>query len=208
MDIFQIIISVNKISLIAFVAVFAFLIYEIYLLFKEQSFKKQPVIPEFTGTEARPINATMIIPEEQKGTHKSNKLLILVLIIMLLFFAAISLISVFSNKQNTKTEEKTITINKTPSPTTVFDLTPTVINQPTVVPSVVSSPTTVIQTITPTQIISPTTAALLISPTITNSFSSSPSPTNLPRSLPVTGKADYVPVIIISSILMFFSLLF
>jgi len=198
MDLFQIIISVNKISLIAFIAVFIFLIYEIYLLVKEQSFKKPPVIPEFTGTEARPINATMIIKEE-KVTHKSNQLLILVLIIMLLFFAAISLISVFSNKQSTKTKEKTMTINKTPSPTNISNLTPTaIINEPTIVPS---------QAVTPTQILSPTQMlALLISPTDFNS--PSPSPTNLPRSLPLTGKTDYIPVIIISSILMFFSLLF
>lgn len=91
--------SVNKISLIAFLVVLGFLIYEVYLLRKEQLKKQKPVLPHFDNNVV--INKSsmpaQVIPASSKNTPsplkkktKSFPILAVVLFIMLIFFLTIS----------------------------------------------------------------------------------------------------------------------
>lgn len=101
------IISINKISLLAFLVTLGYLIYEIYLFKKEQKIKKNPIIPQFKEGLAPEINnATVIISKNQEAQQpKKNWPVFVILICFLIFFAFLSLTgfyyqSTFSRKSN------------------------------------------------------------------------------------------------------------
>lgn len=101
------IISVNKISLIAFLITLGYLFYEFYLFKKEQKKEKIPTIPQFKeglGPELK--TATMMIAKEkEKSTPNKNNRVLIGLTFLLIFFAVVFLIGFFyksSPKEQTK----------------------------------------------------------------------------------------------------------
>lgn len=109
--------SVNKISLIAFIGVLGFLIYEVVLLRKEQQKKQQPIIPHFdTQTvvnkeTVRQQSASVVQPipvaKAFKPSSKPPVLVMAILIIMILFFLGYSIYSVINKRNQPTTSEPT-----------------------------------------------------------------------------------------------------
>lgn len=118
--------SVNKISLVAFVGVLGFLIYEVLLLRKEQLKKQKPLIPQFNTSAV--INKTVIQQQAalmatplkiiQEKRTKASPTLAIVLIVMILFILAVSMYLMFlTNKQKTfQTNEPKVIIQEISSP--------------------------------------------------------------------------------------------
>lgn len=104
--------SVNKISLAAFVGVLGFLVYEISLLRKEQLKKQKPSIPQFnTATvidkKILQQQAATAVPVKKVASSKQTKaspMLIIILVIAILLFAGFSVYMIFMNKEQKKTE--------------------------------------------------------------------------------------------------------
>src|SRR3989338_1196018 len=119
--------SVNKISLVAFLGVFGFLVYEISLLRNERLKKQKPVLPQFNATSVvntavmqQQAAAVVELPKkvEQVKQTKISPLLIAILILTALFFIGFILYMVFSNTSNKKVESNTpkIVIQEISSP--------------------------------------------------------------------------------------------
>ncbi|PIY68507.1 hypothetical protein COY90_05550 [Candidatus Roizmanbacteria bacterium CG_4_10_14_0_8_um_filter_39_9] len=93
--------SVNKISLVAFVGVLGFLIYEVILLRKEQQKKQQPIIPHFdTQTvvnketvrqQVTSVVQPIPVAKAFKSPSKPPVLVVVILIVMILFFLGYSI---------------------------------------------------------------------------------------------------------------------
>lgn len=93
MDVLEFLSSVNKISFIAFLAAFAFLIYEIRLIRGDKKTNLKPEIPQFDQSATPlPITQELIAIEEARAKPVSSihKYLLPVLIIMVIFFGLIS----------------------------------------------------------------------------------------------------------------------
>lgn len=90
--------SVNKISLVAFVGVLGFLVYEVNLLRQEQLKKKKPTIPQFNTntvidkTVLQKQAAVVTAPVKKAEARKTgtSPLLIAILIVMIIAFLGIS----------------------------------------------------------------------------------------------------------------------
>lgn len=99
MDIVSLIISLNKISLGAFLATLVILSYEIYLLKKEKKIKTTPKIPKFDpnlAISSAEINATKIeVNSEPVSFNRPNRLVIIILTIMMIVFGTITFYSIF-----------------------------------------------------------------------------------------------------------------
>lgn len=107
--------SVNKISLIAFLGVFGFLIYEISLLRSERLKKQKPVLPTFNSAD---VIDTVVVQQqaadavelpkkiESLKQTKISPLLIVILLLMVFFFIGSMLYLFFSNTPK-KTPENT-----------------------------------------------------------------------------------------------------
>jgi len=119
--------SVNKISLVAFLGVLGFLVYEISLLRNERLKKQKPVLPQFNATSIvntavmqQQAAAVVELPKkvEQVKQTKISPLLIAILILTALFFIGFILYMVFSNTSNKKVESNTpkIVIQEISSP--------------------------------------------------------------------------------------------
>ena len=119
--------SVNKISLVAFLGVFGFLVYEISLLRNERLKKQKPVLPQFNATSVvntavmqQQAAAVVELPKkvEQIKQTKISPLLIAILILTALFFIGFTLYIVFSNTSSKKVESNTpkIVIQEISSP--------------------------------------------------------------------------------------------
>ena len=105
--------SVNKISLVAFLGVFGFLVYEILLLRNERLKKQKPVLPQFNATSIvntavmqQQAAAVVELPKkvDQVKQTKISPLLIAILILTGLFFIGFTLYVVFSNSPSKKAE--------------------------------------------------------------------------------------------------------
>lgn len=105
--------SVNKISLVAFLGVLGFLVYEIVLLRNERLKKQKPVLPQFNATSIvntavmqQQAAAVVELPKkvDQVKQTKISPLLIAILILTGLFFIGFTLYMVFSNTSSKKVE--------------------------------------------------------------------------------------------------------
>lgn len=119
--------SVNKISLVAFLGVLGFLVYEILLLRNERLKKQKPVLPQFNATSIvntavmqQQAAAVVELPKKIDPVKqtKISPLLIAILILTALFFIGFTLYMVFSNTSSKKTESNTpkIVIQEVSSP--------------------------------------------------------------------------------------------
>lgn len=102
MDISEIFSSVNKMSLVAFIVTFGFLVYEISILIKPKSKNEKPVIPSFDPTliSQPPISASIKKPtptNESKGSH--HIVISSILVLMVIFFGFISFSSMLSSSK-------------------------------------------------------------------------------------------------------------
>lgn len=124
--------SVNKISLVAFLGVLGFLVYEVSLLRKEQLKKQKPNIPQFnTATvidkKVLQQQAATVVQVKKQVTAKDTKtspLLIILPIVAILCFSGISAYIVLTNRQQKAAESKVpkIIVNEISSPgLKVFD---------------------------------------------------------------------------------------
>lgn len=91
--------SVNKISLLAFIVVFGFLLYEINLLKTEAKRRQKPLVPKFDPNQKIQPQAGQIIQEKQVSSTSINKILIIALSLMLLIFGGVTIFSVASTNK-------------------------------------------------------------------------------------------------------------
>lgn len=112
-------ISINKISLIAFLITFGFLIYEIILLKKESNIKKKLNLPKFSENfnNNLKINEKNIKKKREITINKPNNIIIFLIIISFLF-GIITLISFFETRE--KKEVNTTRLSLTPTPIIEF----------------------------------------------------------------------------------------
>jgi len=108
----EILFSINKISLLAFIITLGFLVYEFKLLKKEKKSNSKPQIPKFNSNYLTPnwFQNTPIQKESslnKKNTFFSNKFIIVLLILMLLFFAGYTTISFINQKNKEKLNRAT-----------------------------------------------------------------------------------------------------
>ncbi|MBI4973883.1 hypothetical protein HZC27_04710 [Candidatus Roizmanbacteria bacterium] len=119
--------SVNKISLVAFLGVLGFLIYEIILLRNERIKKQKPVLPQFNATSIvntavmqQQAAAAVELPKkaDQVKQTKISPLLIAILILTALFFIGFTLYMVLSSAPSKKTDSNApkIVIQEVSSP--------------------------------------------------------------------------------------------
>lgn len=114
---FGFIASVNKISLIAFIGVFGFLLYEVWLLRKEHLKKQKPTIPQFdtntvvdkTVVQKQAASMTPLPKKIEVRKSKASPLLIGILVFMTLLFLGFSLFTVM-NRSKTPVVSVTPTI--------------------------------------------------------------------------------------------------
>lgn len=132
-NILSFLLSVNKISLLAFVGVLGFLVYEVTLIRKEQLKKQKPSIPQFNAAavadnkalqqQAATMAAQKKTPTQLRQT-KTSPLLIIVLVVAILLFSGFSVYMVFQNRQTQQTASGVpqIVVNEVQSPgLKVFD---------------------------------------------------------------------------------------
>lgn len=102
-DLLSLIISVNKVSILAFVVILGFLIYEIYQMRGEKKYASKLDVPQFNPNAAVQTLGGSNTIVQQTGTKKtvSHKLLIMLLTIMSLFFGGLSLWGVINSSQVT-----------------------------------------------------------------------------------------------------------
>ncbi len=211
MDLLAFLSSINIIAFIAFLVILGFLIYEIFLLKKENKGEKKPVIPQFQQNLQvsvpinQPINGNEVV---NISSSKRTNLIIIFLVILLLIFGAVTLVGFFAGSMQKKVAQ--IPVVPTVRPTATNIPTPTVTVVPTETIAVSESPTpSVSLTLTP----SPTEIPLgSTSPTPTEIAAqvTSPSPTQAAvTALPETGNFNNLLVLFsVGSILIFFSFLF
>ncbi|MCX7880946.1 MAG: hypothetical protein N2482_00315 [Patescibacteria group bacterium] len=116
MEIIYFLSSVNKISLVSFLIVLGFLIYEIYLFKKEKCKQNKPFIPKFEEEKKILVEqGQKIIFQKQKTLTKINQTYIwLILVILVVFFGMVTVYSGINQKQiSQKNEEKKITDSQT-----------------------------------------------------------------------------------------------
>lgn len=93
MDILQFILSVNKISLLAFLATLGFLSYEFYLLKKEKNKKNKPTVPKFDpASNVQNLDKKIVVVKTPQETHtkkNSNGLLIIILLFSIIILGGI-----------------------------------------------------------------------------------------------------------------------
>lgn len=116
-SIFEFFTSVNKISLVAFIGVLGFLIYEILLLRKEQQKKQQPIIPHFdTQTiinkesvrqQADAVTQPIPVAKAIKSPSKPPLFITIILVIMILFFLGYSVYTLINKGNQSKIETPT-----------------------------------------------------------------------------------------------------
>ena len=95
-----ILLSVNKISLIAFLVILSFLLYEVYLIRKEKQKRQRPNVPTFDPSKKVELAEVQVIQDKAPVvTNLVNKFLIVILSIMLVVFGVITVLSAFSLKK-------------------------------------------------------------------------------------------------------------
>jgi hypothetical protein len=103
MNLIDFIVSINKISLIAFIGTFVFVGYEVYLLQKEKKSKTQPIIPNFNENLVVKNQSTIqaLIDNSRTGKIvKTNPIILIILLILMLLFGIMSIIGFISVRKN------------------------------------------------------------------------------------------------------------
>lgn len=113
MDLFGYLSSINKISILAFIATLGYLIYEVRLLKKEKQKNVKPIIPQFDQAATPiPIETQQIVTDEI-ASKKSNyhKIMLTVLIVMLGFFGLTTILGFINagkEKDNTAAKSQVV----------------------------------------------------------------------------------------------------
>ncbi len=102
-DLLSLIISVNKVSILAFVIILGFLIYEIYQMKGEKKRASKMDVPQFdpNATVQTLGGGNAIVNQAEKKKTVSHKSLVALLTIMSLFFGGISLWGIINSSQVT-----------------------------------------------------------------------------------------------------------
>lgn len=109
MDPVTFLISLNKISLVAFLITFSFLGYEIYVFTKTNRKKIKPNVPKFQETVTiNPIQGETLNNNEDQPVKRSSNLIIILLIILLIVFGGVTVFG-FTNLTKTKLKSQTPT---------------------------------------------------------------------------------------------------
>ena len=118
MEIINILGSLNKISLVAFLFTFIFLTYQFFLLKKEVGNKKnKPIIPDFNENMTTFSHETKVLAVKKNTSYKkSSKTTIIISIFLLLIFGTVFLLGIINSKTLLNQEEKVI------SPTPIINL--------------------------------------------------------------------------------------
>ena len=104
-------VSINKISVLAFLITLGFLGYEIYLLKKNDQTKNKPKIPNFEGNVAiQTEQAKNLNDQPTQIVKKSNNPIIIILVIFMVLFALVSLLGFFNLEKETRVSK----VNPTP----------------------------------------------------------------------------------------------
>jgi len=114
-EVMKFLISINKISVLAFLITAGFLIYEFYLIQKEKQARAKPNIPNFTQNypSTGKFSTITIEKTENKFAKKNNQWLMIILIIMTIFFAGVTLIGFFGiDKDSGNSEPVKIVYNE------------------------------------------------------------------------------------------------
>jgi len=100
------ILSINKIALVAFIAVLGFLIYEIKKTVDEKSKKAKPVVPQFNNTTqvSTPValNSTPLPPMPNLHTNKKEGAPLLMIIIGIISLVSVIVLIIISFQINQK----------------------------------------------------------------------------------------------------------
>ncbi len=198
MNYVELLIEVNKISIIFFFITLLFLVYEFYLFKKEKSGKVPLKLPQLDFFLKNPRKITQDIKpgDEKPHQHKQQKKLIWLSIIFLVIFGVIAILGYLLSVK----KEPEFTTRTTAAPVTITP-TPTLLPTPTVFPT--QQPTLTAQTEepTPTEIL----LAEQISPTIESS------PTSIPdtEALPAAGNTQFQTLIfVVAAVVLFISFVF
>lgn len=91
MDIVGLLVSFNKISLVALIVIIGFLSYQIYLLKKETDNKKKTlVVPDFKeNSSSTPVPSTMVVSQEKKMYTRSSRIPIIIGFVLFFIFGLI-----------------------------------------------------------------------------------------------------------------------
>ena len=116
MDIVAVLVSFNKISIIAFFITLGFIIYEIYLFRKETIREKRPNIPKFDeGISVSSIQSPTLVAKTQEmaPVKRANSVPFYVGVLFLVIFGLISLFGYLNSKRTAPNEFS-------PSPTSII----------------------------------------------------------------------------------------
>lgn len=102
MDILGFIVSINKISLLAFFVTLGFLVYEVYMIKKERRKAAVPQIPKFQENMASLGVTNIPLPAANKKFVGNYKLLFFILILLLILFGTFTVFG-FLNASKKKT---------------------------------------------------------------------------------------------------------
>ena len=114
MNALDFIISINKISLIAFIATLGFIGYELFLFSKEKRKQSRPVIPNFNEKlviQNSPNSPNVLVNTQTEKIVKTNPIILIVLLVLLLVFGTLSIVGFLTVKNNAA---KNIMITPTP----------------------------------------------------------------------------------------------
>lgn len=107
MDIVTVLVSFNKISIVAFFITLGFIIYELYLFRKETIREKRPDIPKFEeGVSVSSIQSPTLIAKTQEmaPVKRSNSVPLYVGALFLMIFGLISLFGYLNSKRTVSSE--------------------------------------------------------------------------------------------------------
>lgn len=109
MDVIGLLVSLNKVSLVALIIIIGFLSYQIYLLKKEtENKKKKPVIPDFKERGIASITqSTKILVQEQKKLYtKSSMIPIIIGVVLFFIFGLIFILGLLQSKSKDSLENQ------------------------------------------------------------------------------------------------------
>lgn len=110
MDVISLLVSLNKISLVALIVIVGFLSYQIYLLKKEAENKKKKLsVPDFKESNSSSyVGTTAVVTEEKKVYAKSSMLPIIIGVVLFFLFGLIFLIGLLLSKSQDVTKSQVL----------------------------------------------------------------------------------------------------
>ncbi len=115
MDLLSLFVSINKLSLLAFIVVLGFLGYEIYSFKKESKKGAKPAVPRFTGDTSLQISNPKLVTEQTRSIEKKNMTIFIVLGVLLVVFGIITILGFVRVTSNAGSSSKAI-----PTPIVTF----------------------------------------------------------------------------------------